>query len=70
MQNISIPIFNDDIVETIENFTLSIQFLQRFSAIGVRQGTPATAIGFIIDDDGEYVLYIHCHNTETVNLDV
>ena len=59
MQNVSIPIINDDIVEEMENFSLSIQVLQRFLAIGIRQGTPATAIGFIIDDDGITCIYIH-----------
>ena len=52
IQNVSIPIINDNIVEMMENFSLSFQILQRFSSIGVRQGTPATATGFIIDDDG------------------
>ena len=61
IQNVSIPIINDDVVEAIENFSLSIQIIPRFSAIGVIQGTPATAIGFIIDDDGMCYTYIHVH---------
>ena len=59
MQNVSIPIINDDIVEEMENFSLSIQVLERFSAIGVRQGIPAIAIGFIIDDDGITNTYVY-----------
>ena len=52
IQNVSIPITDDDIVEAIENFSLSIQIQPQFSSIGVTQGTPAVAIGFITDDDG------------------
>ena len=52
IRNVSIPITDDDIVEAIENFSLSIQIQRQFSNIGVIQGTPAMAIGLITDDDG------------------
>ena len=52
MRNVSIPIVNDDTVEATENFSLSFRILTQFSNIGVRQGIPATATVFIIDDDG------------------
>ena len=58
MQNVSIPIINDDIVEPIENFNLSIEIQPQFLNIGVMQGTPAVAIGFITDDDGTCTSYV------------
>ena len=61
IRNVSIPITDDDIVETIENFNLSIQIQRQFSNIGVTQGTPAMAIGLITDDDGMY--YVSMYTT-------
>ena len=67
MQNVSIPIVNDDTVEIIENFSLSFRILNRFLNVGVRQGIPATATVFIIDDDGMW----HIHMCAcTVNVDI
>lgn len=52
VRNVSIPIINDDIVEPRELFMLSIQIQRQFVSLGVTRGIPATANGFIIDDDG------------------
>lgn len=59
VKNTSIRIFDDDIVETRENFTLSIRIQQQYANLGVRQGTPAVATGFIIDDDGMHYIYMY-----------
>lgn len=62
IQNVSIPIIDDDIVEAVENFSLSLRIQRQFVNIGVTQGNPATAIGFIIDDDGMHhvCMYTQC----------
>jgi len=69
IRNVSIPIINDKLVEPLEKFSLSIQIQPEFSNLGVVQGTPATAIGFIIDDDGMYMytlfIYVHRHRSIT-----
>ena len=53
-----IPIIDNNVVENLENFSLSIQIPPAFSAIGVQQGALNMATGFIVDDDGEPLYYI------------
>ena len=59
-----IPIIDNNIVEDVENFSLSIQIPPEFVDIGVRLGTLSMATGFIIDDDGK-PLENHCLNIHT-----
>ena len=56
-QNVMIPIINDDLIEPLEKFMLSIKIPQHFSRIGVVAGVRARAMGVIIDDDGMYVYH-------------
>lgn len=58
-RNVGITIINDDIVEPLESFRLSLRIPPRFANMGIRHGTPATAIGFIIDDDGMYYAFMY-----------
>ena len=50
---VSIPIIDNNAVENIENFSLSIQISPALANIGVMLGTPSMATGFIVDDDGK-----------------
>lgn len=50
-RNINIPITDDNIVEPVENFRLSIRIPQRFNRL-INFGLFPTATGNIIDDDG------------------
>jgi len=54
-QNVKIPIINDNLIEPLENFMLSLQVQPQFLAKGVVAGARARAIGVIIDDDGMYI---------------
>jgi len=48
-----IPIIDNNAVESLENFSLSIQIPPTFVNIGVMVGTLQMATGFIVDDDGK-----------------
>ena len=48
-----IPIIDNNVVENIENFSLSIQIPPAFADIGVMLGAASMATGFIVDDDGK-----------------
>ena len=54
---VSIPIIDNNAVENIENFSLSIQISPALADIGVMLGTPSMATGFIVDDDGKSLSY-------------
>ena len=52
----NVPIINDEISESLENFSLAIQIPPQFSDIGVVLGDPAVATGIIIDNDGMSII--------------
>ena len=52
-ENFSIPITNDDIFETDENFFLTLVIPPPAQAIGVMRGDPFMATVTIINDEGE-----------------
>ena len=54
---IFIPIIDNNVVEDVENFSLSIQIPSEFLDIGVRVGAISMATGFIINDDGKLFNY-------------
>jgi len=68
-KNVEIPIINDDLIEPLENFMLSLRIQPKFLAKGVVAGVHARAIGVIIDDDGtyKYHTYIWCYGMDSQN---
>ena len=54
---IFIPIIDNNVVEDVENFSLSIQIPSEFLDIGVRVGAISMATGFITNDDGKLFNY-------------
>ena len=48
-----IPIVDNNAVESVENFSLSIEIPPEFEDIGVMLGALSMATGFIINDDGK-----------------
>ena len=48
-----IPIIDNNAVESVENFSLSIEIPPEFVHIGVQLGDVIMATGFIVDDDGK-----------------
>ena len=60
-ESFSIPITDDDILETDETFFLTLVFPQPAQDIGVMRGVPFMCNVAIIDDDGECYLISFPH---------
>ena len=51
--SISIDIKDDEILEQIEEFNLTIIIPEVTKTIGINEGAPFSAVGRILNDDGE-----------------
>ena len=54
----NVSIVDDPIVESQENFTLSIQLSRTTVRLGVERGIPSEAAVLVNDDDGNMLTYI------------
>ena len=59
-----IPIIDNNVVESVENFSLSIQIPPEFADIGVMLGALSMATGFIVDGDGKPFVVVVLNTTD------